>query len=568
MFALSRLLVIVMLTLGLPHLGAAQGTSGGVTFGLSGVRDYSSQHPFIDIMRTARGWTGHLPGQWGGWGHDDLERGGYLDADGWLVAVPAQLESVGLLLLTDLPEDARSFEGEYRLTYEGQGELELRGRGRLRAQKPGEIRFHFSPAKGLVELRINETDPQGTGDYIRNIRIIKVDDVAAFEAGARFNSRYLERLDAARGVRFMDWMRTNDSEQVHWKDRPRIDDYTWSRNGIPVEVMVELANTLGADPWFTLPHLADDDHIRRFAEMVQTRLSPRLRAHVEFSNEVWNRQFAQARWAEEQALERWGEEHRGPEYYGKRAAEMAAIWADVFGDEAEARLVRVIATHTGWLGRERAILNAPLWVAEAPDKHRPPHTFFDAYAVTGYFDGGLGRDAAAAQVLEWIAQSREAAEQDADALGLTRRAREEHIAAHRFDLATDIAAHQLRDGTITGDAQGSVRHLLDEVLPYHARVARDHGLDLLMYEGGTHVAGVGPLAEENILTEFFIHLNYSAQMGALYDELLAGWAALTDAPFNAYVDVAKPSKWGSWGALRHLEDDNPRWRALMRHAQD
>jgi hypothetical protein len=39
---------------------------------------------------------------------------------------------------------------------------------------------------------------------------------------------------------------------------------------------------------------------------------------------------------------------------------------------------------------------------------------------------------------------------------------------------------------------------------------------------------------------------------------------LTPAPFNAFVDVAAPSRWGSWGALRHLTDDNPRWQVLAK----
>jgi Ca2+-binding RTX toxin-like protein len=33
--------------------------------------------------------------------------------------------------------------------------------------------------------------------------------------------------------------------------------------------------------------------------------------------------------------------------------------------------------------------------------------------------------------------------------------------------------------------------------------------------------------------------------------------------FNAFVDIGGPSKFGSWGALRHLDDSNPRHDALM-----
>ena len=86
----------------------------------------------------------------------------------------------------------------------------------------------------------------------------------------------------------------------------------------------------------------------------------------------------------------------------------------------------------------------------------------------------------------------------------------------------------------------------------------------MMYEGGSHVVGIGAQSEDEELTAFFTHLNYSPEMGALYAELLAGWQLQSDAPFNAFVDVNSASKWGSFGALRHLGDDNPRWQALAK----
>jgi hypothetical protein len=105
--------------------------------------------------------------------------------------------------------------------------------------------------------------------------------------------------------------------------------------------------------------------------------------------------------------------------------------------------------------------------------------------------------------------------------------------------------------------------LLGRVLPYHADIAATNDLDLIMYEGGSHVVGIGPMVDDTALTGFFTHLNYTPEMGALYAELLAGWQALGGQMFTAYVDVATPAKWGSWGALRSLDDDNPRWNALV-----
>jgi hypothetical protein len=49
---------------------------------------------------------------------------------------------------------------------------------------------------------------------------------------------------------------------------------------------VDLANALGASPWFTLPHTADDDYQRQFAALVKARLRPDVKVYVEWSNEV------------------------------------------------------------------------------------------------------------------------------------------------------------------------------------------------------------------------------------------------------------------------------------------
>lgn len=194
----------------------------------------------------------------------------------------------------------------------------------------------------------------------------------------------------------------------------------------------------------------------------------------------------------------------------------------------------------------------------------PPGASFDAYAVTGYVSAMLGSDQKAAAVRGWLAQSQAAAAAAAAAAGLTGTAAADHIAAHRLDLADQLAAQELRDGSVTGDAADSLTSVLTEVLPYHAAVAADRGLKLVMYEGGSHVVGYGAQVDDAALTEFFIHFNYTPEMAAIYADLMAGWATLTDQPFNAFVDVYRPGKWGSWGALRHLWDDNPRWQVLAR----
>jgi hypothetical protein len=512
-------------------------TNPNLAFGLAGVNDWSVQQPFLDVMKTARPWVGHLPGQWGGWGHDDLASKGYLDADGWPKALPPELSAIATLILTDLPEDAGGVAGRYVLTWEGKGTLALEGRASVTDAQPGRILFDYTPGEGAVLVTLTAIDP---ADPIRNIVVVREDRAALLAEGQIFNPDWLARLRGVKALRFMDWMATNDSPLAKAADRPKPGDYTWARVGVPMDILIALANELQADPWFTLPHLSEDALVRDWANLVHKGLQPGLVAHVEYSNEVWNWQFAQARWAEDQGKALWGQDQTWVQFYARRAAEVAGIWAEVFKDDP-ARLVRVIAVQTGWLGLESQILDAPLVVAEG---RAPPVDSFDAYAVTGYFSALLGSDDKALTVKGWLVQSR-----DADP-------------ANPYQLVNDLAAAELRDGSMTGNPEDTLQKLLAETLPYHAAIAADRGLKLMMYEGGTHVVGFGAQMEDAELTAFFEQLNYSSEMGALYSELLAGWAMISEQPFNAFVDVYRPGKWGSWGALRHLGDDNPRWRAL------
>ncbi|MGV8952903.1 MAG: hypothetical protein ACOH2M_17530 [Cypionkella sp.] len=184
--------------------------------------------------------------------------------------------------------------------------------------------------------------------------------------------------------------------------------------------------------------------------------------------------------------------------------------------------------------------------------------------MTGYFSGLLGADQKFVAVKGWLKQSTEAARDQAALNGLKAVDADAYVAAHRYDLADKLAAQELRDGSVTGDPADSLAAVLGEVLPYHAAVAADRGLKLMMYEGGSHVVGFGNQMEDEELTAFFTHLNFAPEMGALYAELIAGWQLQSDQPFNAFVDMYRPGKWGSWGALRHLGDDNPRWQALAK----
>lgn len=554
-----------------PPIPAAEAPADpSLAMGLNGISDWTTEQPFIDIMKTARPWTGHLPGQWDGWTPDQLRRRGYLDAQGWPTAIPPELTGISTLFLTDQPQASPSLAGRYRVTYDGAGTIALDGRVGNVVRRKGEIWFDYTPGEGSVVLTITATDPARDGRYIRNIRIVKAENVDLLEAGALFNPRWLARIEGLRALRFMDWMATNNSTIADWSERPLPDDYTYGWRGVPAEVMVALANQTAADPWFNLPHRATDRYSRGLARLVHDTLDPRRKVYVEYSNETWNWGFEQAHWLQDQAKARWGDAAGGDawmQFSGMQVARMAQIWDAAFGTDAHRRLVKVIATQTGWLGLERPLLDAPLWVAEDPAHNRAPSAYVDAYAVTGYFGAQLGYDKVAS-VKQWIAASTQAAEAGAKARGLTGAALAAAVAAHRFDGAISQAAAELRDGSVTGNPADTLASLIGETLPYQAGVARDHGLALVMYEGGTHATGGGDWVNDQELTDFFLALNYSPEMAGLYEQLLAGWRQVGGTLFNAFVDVSGPSKWGSWGALRTLDDANPRWDALQAFNRD
>ncbi|WP_323767621.1 calcium-binding protein [Antarctobacter sp.] len=533
----------------LPPSGIRPEGIPALAMGLNGISDWSTQHPFLDLMKSSRGWVGNVGDTWGAVRTEELRARGDLDENDWPLRMPEGVDALETVILTNQPVEAESLRGDYVLTYDGNARIRLVGRAKRVRRENGRITFSYEPGEGLVALSITGID---TKDPIRNIVILREEHQALYQAGALFNPAFLSRIEDMRVLRFMDWMITNGSPVTGWNARPTMQTASWSEWGVPVEVMVRLANVIGADPWFNMPHLVDDTYIRQFAEVVERDLDPRLKAYVEFSNEVWNLGFPQATWVRQQADARWGATGEGwTQFYGLRAAQIMNIWTEVFG-KASDRLVRVVATHTGWPGLEEQILQAPLAFLELG--HMPVDSF-DAYAVTGYFGYEIGGAEMAQRMDGWLDAAEKMARDAGEADGLQRVALREYVRERRFDGAIAPVAQAL--------AEGSVRQIVQEVFPYHAGVARKNNLRLIMYEGGTHLVGHGARVNDERLTAFFNTFSYTPEMAKLYEQLLAGWVDAGGVLFNAFVDVAPATMWGSWGAKRYLEDENPRWDMLM-----
>lgn len=508
--------------------------------GLAGIADWSTAMPFLDLMKSSRDWVPQAQGApWGEGGELDL------DADGWVTSL-ASGQWADRFVWTNILGIPMPFS-RLVVRWKGTGTIDYPlGLVRVAAES-GERRdvVQADPNSDYLVLSLTATDPN---DPVREITVTPEEYDSRLVAGEMFNPVWLGILAPFRAVRFMDWMMTNTDGARNWGERPRPEQAAWAGAGVPVEVMVRLANTLLADPWFNMPHRADDDYVRRFARYVRDHLDPRLVAHVEHSNEVWNWGFPQSHYANEMGRARWtptGDPEDAPgdsfiQWHGMRTAVICDIWKkEVFVGQT-GRVRCELGVQTGWKGLEEGALECPAWVAEGNEacwRHG-----IDSIAVTTYFSGGVnGGDCNEATVRSWMAQP---------------------------DGGLATAMEQLRAGGLLTPCSewedtGSVAELADD-FAYFKSVADRYGLTMTAYEGGQHITGNGHATQDDPdFIAFHVALNRDKRMTARYREMLSQWRAGGGTLLMHFVEAGSYDKWGSWGALEYpAQGSSPKYDAL------
>jgi hypothetical protein len=344
-----------------------------------------------------------------------------------------------------------------------------------------------------------------------------------------FNPEFIEKTDRFDTLRYLDWMKTNDSKDKSWSDRPTVGP-SYDKDGVPVEVMVDLANQTDTNPWFTIPHQATDDYVTKFAQYVKNNLEPGLKVYVEYSNEVWNGRFAQSQWVQQQGQKEWGGKASPADlrndWYSKRTTEITQIWDRVFGADKE-RVIGVMAAHAANVGVAQRELSY-----EWADKPLSNEEYgIDAIAISPYFGYYLGLPENASQVQNWT---------------------EDQL----FDELT-------QGGVLQGGPEGGALQQTYGWISDHVRLANQEGLPLISYEGGQHLVGVGPQENNKALTDLFIEANRDPRIGQIYQQFIQKWSDLGGGLFVHLNDIGEPSKYGSWGALENTEQDNsPKYDAL------
>jgi len=476
---------------------------------LAGVVSYSTELPFVDVFKTSHTWFSNAEGaSWAQGGPLALTR------EGWV----ASLRS-GQYATTGLLDGGHYPTGNYTLLYDGQGQLDvtaMSGKGlTIVSQTPGRMVVKVTTEANGVQLNLRSTK---VADPLRHIRFIMPGHETTYRTQP-FNPAFLKLLSPFKVLRFMDWAGTNGSQLANWSDRTTPSFETQSAvHGVSLEYMIQLANTLHADPWFTIPIRANDDFVRQFATLVRDKLDPSLKVHIEYSNEVWNFGFEQATYAKDQGVKLGLDKDQylaGAKYYSQRSVEIFKLFEQVFGGTS--RLDRVIAGQSvnTWSGDQ--IL---AW------KNASKHA--DSYAIAPYFDGReilLNPDKAA------------------------------QIARMSQDQVLDILQADLR-GAIKTNMVAS------------ANLARKYGLALKAYEGGQQLTSFQFGNDEPQITKLYSDVNRNPRMGDLYTEYLNNWKAAGGGLFNHYSDIGTPIKFGMWGALEYIGQDlktAPKYQALRRY---
>ncbi len=492
--------------------------------------DMDSSVPFIDLFRLAIPFEQARP-----W----LTKGKiFYDKDGW----PKNLNGgrAGTRFINNFQQQSIP-PGNYTVLYKGKGNIEYGGNVRIVHRSPGrDIITIRGNEKGSITatLTITKSDPR---NYIRDIQIIMPGGICkknpfrhifkhkncgangpylAFAAHAKeiiFNPDYLNFMKDFRVIRMMNMSGVTRNNRMRWDKRPQVSQATWGgkegTRGVPLEIMVKLANLVGTDIWFNLPHRADDNYIHQFASYVNKNLHPKLKAYIEYTNEAWNGVFSQMHYTQQMGF-RLGldknKQYAGYKFYSKRSVEIFKIWEAVFGGHE--RLVRVMGGMS---------TNVPLTHLMLGFEDAYKHT--DALAIAPYFF------------------------------------------ATQAELKRVKSVEDVFRLLLSHKNKYSVPNIL-KIVKRQADAVKKYGIDLVAYEGGQHLVSYGTHTANEGTNPFLIQANRDDRMSRLYYDFLKGWKKAGGKLFVAFSAPRSYNWIGSWGIKEYITQkvkDAPKYRALL-----
>lgn len=443
-----------------------------------------------------------------------------LDAKGWVTDLPV-INGQATSIYANVFYGSILPKTQFILEWSGEGSLEV-GQP-YTVIGPHKILVEFvpdytddqgKPKQDGITVIINSTDPNHTGNHVRDIKLYDVQDTDLIAAGEHFNPDWFDRVDDFRVLRTHDWQNTNFPKQVDWsRNVETADQATWASDGhstMPYELLVEMANQTRSDLWINIPHTASDQYMREAASYVKAHLDPGLKLMVEFSNEYWTTIFDQNAYFVDGGVRAFGNaEFATGQFYGTRAAHMADIFTAEFGKNSDVLRPTLTVDNAMFnTGEAEAMLTAPASVAQGGVK--PVTRGFDVIATDGYLSWYALDPSTAAMIKGWM--------KDADG---------------GFGKARDFLIHQLDTELLPSWQKGKV-------------LADKFGLNFMVYEGGALLLNDVPNSDP-LLTDFATRFSTSVQMKQVYEAELVAWATVGTGAFAWYSDVGRPTDSGDYG---------------------
>jgi hypothetical protein len=363
---------------------------------------WNTSWAFVDVIKMARPWLTSFT--------NSLVVP--TDTDGWPTANPQ-----GLTVFTHVFREMNGAypAGDYVLTWEGSATVtpdlswDATSFTIPDPGNPNRMIVSVTPGNQGIKIDIDNIDPN---DPVKNIRLW----MPGFEnATSSFHPLFVSRLKTFKVLRFMDWQKINSSTEVQWSDRKQPtyafqndarDSQNGNHGGVAPEYILELCNLLEADPWFCMPHQADDNYVTQFAQMVRDGdpannilpLHAGATIYIEYSNELWNEApgFNQFKWLEDQATAATGSAVliRDNEWFDQWALEAKrdfAIWKAEFANDSRP-LLRVLA------GQKSNVWILTKMISRMNDPIDPngKDVLFDALACSTYFSNEVSGSTAEA----------------------------------------------------------------------------------------------------------------------------------------------------------------------------
>jgi hypothetical protein len=484
--------------------------------------DWNTTWVFVDLFKEARDWIVQVPGTTNPfqvWGESMPTT-----ADGWPLPPPGRAAAA----LMKREQGGNYPGGIYNVFWKGTGQLEFFYDATVvsydAANRTAQVLVQPSNSGVLVQIHsVNPNDP------VHDVQVIMPGFENTYQQHP-FHPLFLESLEPFGTLRFMQWMKTNNSQQQFWWQRPTKDYYSQSTSkGMAIEWMIDLANETGKAPWFNIPHLATDNYIREFARLVRDNLNPGIPVYIEWSNEVWNEIYAQWTFSKDNAFNLGLEPWNGNPYIASwkytavRSVEMFDIWRQEFTSAPGGpdRVVRVLPT-------QDANPAVGLTIMDQPVNGQPAWTRADVLAGAPYFGVNEGQPEN-----QWATLS----------------------------LSVDQLLDQL---------ENEIRFVRPPIMKANVDNAANRGLDYIAYEGGQHLVGVGSAIDNQALTGLFQQANRHPRMYDLYRLYFDEWAQAGGGSLALFTLAGRYTLHGSWGALEYQTqpvEQAHKFRAMRDYAE-